>query len=210
MKPNFTFTFLIVSVLLAACRPSPPTASPDKPLFFDDFTQDNGLWEIFTEDGATAQIAAGQLTLANTRPATIALSVAALNVGDFDLTVAATFVEGGSANSYGVIFRYLNEKMFYRLDLTGDGYWGVSRRLEDNWISVSELTASPAIRTGPGATNLIRLVALTANFTIYANDQLLGTVSDTTLTIGRIGLLVSTFDEPTVQAQFDNVRVVKP
>lgn len=213
MKPtllNMSLVILTLGLVLSACGASTPTPAPDKPLFFDDFTQDNGLWETFTEEGATAQIADGQITLANSQPATVALSVAALNVGDFDMTMTATFVDGDSANSYGIIFRYLNEQTFYRLDLTGDGYWGISRRLDESWVSVNELRASPAIHTGPGAVNTVRLTAQANNFAVYANDMLLGTVADNTLEIGRIGVFVSTFDNANVRAQFDNIRVVKP
>lgn len=211
MRSKLAFIALfVISCVLAACASPTPTAPVNKPLFADDFSQDNGLWETFIEDGATAQLVDGQLALANNLPSRVTISVAALNVADFDLTVEATFVEGGSANSYGVLFRYLNDKSFYRLDFTDDGYWGVSRRMDENWISISELAASPALHTGLNAQNLIRLTAQGDTFTVYANGRPLGTVTDSAIEIGRLGVFVSTFDDPTVQARFDNVRVIKP
>lgn len=200
--------FLLV-ILLAACQPT-PSPTPVLPLFYDDFSQNRGLWEIFSEADAKAQIDNGQMDLTITQPGKIALAMSALNVADFDLSVSSTLTGGGLTNSYGLVFRYIDNGNFYRLDLTGDGLWGVSRRLNDQWISMVDLKASPAIQVGLTKPNALRILARGGTFMFYANGTLLGSVSDNNLPVGRIGLFASTFDDPTVQVGFDNVRVVKP
>jgi hypothetical protein len=179
-------------------------------LFYDDFSQNRGLWEIFTEADATAQIDNGQMDLTITQPSKVALAMSALNVADFDLSVSSTLTGGGLTNSYGLVFRYIDNGNFYRLDLTGDGLWGVSRRLNDQWISMVDLKSSPAIQAGLAKPNALRILARGGTFMFYANGTLLGSISDNNLPVGRIGLFASTFDDPTVQVGFDNVRVTKP
>ena len=128
---------MFAAALLAACgaaTPSPPTSTQ---LFQDDFSSDLSLWELFNEPGASSQITDGQLVITLTNPSVVAFSIAAINVTDFDLRVNSVFTGGGLTNSYGVVFRYTDSQNFYRLDLTGDGLWGVSRRYNDQWISLA-------------------------------------------------------------------------
>lgn len=203
------FLFIAAALLLAACD-SPaltPSRSPD--LFRDDFSQDIGLWETFDEPNATTQIADGRLAIAISAADTVAFSLAAINLTDFDLTVATSLTGGGFANGYGVIFRYIDNNNFYRFDISGDGLWGVSRRQDDRWISIVELEPSQAINTGP-ALNTLRIVARGDDFVFNANGTELGQVTDSNLPVGRIGLFASTFDDPNTQVSFDNLNIVQP
>lgn len=203
------FLFIAAALILAACD-SPaltPSRSPD--LFHDDFSQDIGLWETFGEPNATAQIADGRLAITISAADTVAFSLAAINLTDFDLTVATSLTGGGFANGYGVIFRYIDNNNFYRFDISGDGLWGVSRRQDDRWISIVELEPSPAINTGP-ALNTLRIVARGDDFVFNANGTELGQVTDSNLPVGRIGLFASTFDDPNTQVSFDNLNIVQP
>lgn len=201
----------LAALLLAACSGStstPPGASSPE-LFHDDFAQDLGLWETFAEPDAATQIADGRLTITLTASDTFAFSLAAINLTDFDLTVTATLLGGGLPNSHGVIFRYIDRENFYRFDISGDGLWGVSRRSDDQWVSIVELAPSQAINTG-AAMNAIRIVGRGSKFVFYANGAELGRVTDSNLPVGRIGLFASTFDDPNTQVSFDNLIIVNP
>lgn len=201
---------LLCLLVLAACGDPTPTPNIGPELFKDDFSQDSGNWETFAnEDGASAVIADGHLSLTIAQPSTVGFSVAAINLIDFDLTVTTAQVSGGPANGYGVIFRFIDEQNFYRFDISGDGLWGVSRRLQDQWLPIFELTASPAIQTGYAA-NTLRLAARGDKFEFYANGVLLGQVTDANLAVGRIGLFASTFDDPNTQVTFDDLKIVNP
>lgn len=201
----------LLGLLLAACDDGPaPTSSAGSELFKDDFSQDSGLWEIFSgENGASVAIANGHMEITVTTKAIVGVSIAVINLTDFDLTVTTTQISGGLANGYGVIFRYVDENNFYRFDISGDGLWGVSRRLDEQWIPIVGLTASPAIQTGY-ASNTLRLVARGDQFEFYANGVLLGQAADANLPVGRIGLFAGTFDDPNTQVSFDALVIVSP
>lgn len=195
---------------LTACGTPAPTLTASPFLFRDDFSQDLSLWDIFEEPDATSEIIDGHLMLTVTNKSSVAFTVAALNVTDFDMAVQTVYVGGGSSSTYGIIFRYIDTHNFYRFDVSGDGLWGVSRRQGDQWISIVELNASPGIHTGSSAENTLRIVAHAKDFVFYANGVELGRISDNNLPVGRIGLFASTFDEPTIQVSFDQVTVVEP
>ncbi|HKZ70223.1 MAG TPA: hypothetical protein VJ020_09090 [Anaerolineales bacterium] len=202
--------FILAAILLAACSAPTPTLTSSPRIFSDDFSQDLKLWETFAEPGATSQIIDGHLQIMLTNPAAFAFTMAAINVTDFDLTVNTALGGGGQTNSYGVIFRYIDNQNFYRFDVAGDGMWGLSRRNNDQWISLRELEPASAINTGAAAANALRIVARASEFTFYANGVELGRLSDNTLPVGRVGLFVSTFDDPNAQVSFDDMNIVKP
>jgi hypothetical protein len=210
-NPKIILIISLLGLLLAACDDGPaPTTSAGAELFKDDFSQDSGLWEIFAdENGASAAIADGHLEITVNTKSIVGFAMAAINLTDFDLTVTTTQISGGLANGYGVIFRYIDESNFYRFDISGDGLWGVSRRLNDQWIPIVELTASPAIQTGY-ASNTVRLVVRGSQFEFYANGVLLGQATDANLPVGRIGLFASTFDDPDTRVSFDDLVIVSP
>jgi hypothetical protein len=192
---------------LPTLAPKPPTRVVDT--FQDDFSKDVGVWQTFDEAKAAAAIANGYLNITVKEPFTVSLSIAALNLNDFDLSVITKQTSVGTANGYGVIFRYIDDKNFYRFDIGGDSKWAVSRRMREQWIHLSELKSSAAIQPSP-STNTIRIVARGDSFEFYANGSLLGKLNDSNLAIGRIGLFASTFDDPKTQVIFDDVKVVKP
>ncbi|MBI3242381.1 MAG: hypothetical protein HYZ49_08820 [Chloroflexi bacterium] len=210
MKPFWRLIPLVFLPLFTACASPTPTPIKTADLFTDDFSQDAGNWETFAdENGAAAAIADGKLALTITRASTVGFSVAAINLANFDLTITTAQISGGLANGYGIIFRYIDEENFYRFDISGDGLWGVSRRLKDQWLPIAELTASPAIQTGHAA-NTLRLVARSDQFEFYVNGVLLGQLTDANLPVGRIGLFASTFDDPNTQVAFDDLKIVNP
>lgn len=211
------FRLLItLCVVLTACNtveplptlaPKPPTRVVDT--FQDDFSKDLGVWQTFVEAKAAAEITDGHLNITVKEPFTVSLSIAALNLNDFDLSVTTTQTSVGASNGYGVIFRYIDDRNFYRFDIGGDSQWAISRRMREQWIHLSELKSSSAIKPSP-ASNTLRIVARGDAFEFYANSTLLGKINDSNLAIGRIGLFASTFDDPKTQVAFDNVKVVKP
>ena len=70
--------------------------------------------------------------------------------GDFVLDVDATQVDGPNDNSYGVIFRYVDDRNFYRLDISGDGYFAVFKYKDGKWTKVQDYTETAGRQAGRG------------------------------------------------------------
>jgi hypothetical protein len=155
---------------------------------------------------------------------------------DFDLTVEATAVGGSDNNGFGVIFRQTDARNYYYFLISSDGYYQLSRVVDDVARKMSNWIPSHAIQTGLDATNQVRIVAQGDQFEFYVNDeplamcipdspdaestfdefagecldgQMLTTFTDATLAYGRVGLIATSLDDPT-EITFDHLVIYSP
>jgi len=94
--------------------------------------------------------------------------------GDFDVRASATRLQ--SPDQYdqaGLIFRYQDPSNFYILLIRGDGSYSVERHKDNQIDVISQFHPLPAILTGPGMTNQLRVVGKGDHYKFYVNDQLL-------------------------------------
>lgn len=155
---------------------------------------------------------------------------------DFDMTVDATATAGPDNNGFGVVFRLSDDlQSFYLFLISSDGYYSLERRTSGNIKLISNWVKSPVINLGMGAKNQIRVVARGDQFEFFVNGQraalcipddpeaestyrggqciggqMLDTLTDASLPVGRIGVAASTLDEPDVVVEFDNLIVYGP
>ena len=132
--------------------------------------------------------------------------------GDFMLDVDATQVDGPNDNSYGVIFRYVDDRNFYRADISGDGYFALFKYKDGKWAKLQDYVESAAVKQGQ-ATNHLQIVAKGNQFTLNINGQPVKTFTDGDFPNGNVGVTAGTlFDNAGVHIAFDNVTVseVKP
>ena len=181
--------------------------------YADDFsTPDNG-WKTASDEAIKIAMQDGALHFTIDDLDTIAWSTPKdKRFGDFVLDVDATQVDGPNDNTYGVIFRYQDDRNFYRLDISGDGYFAVFKRKDGEWTKVQDYVETPAVKQG-NATNHLQVIAKGNQFTFNVNGQTVKTFSDSDFPNGNIGVTAGTlFDNAGVHIAFDNLKVseVKP
>ena len=205
------FLFLIIvlcAFTLAACGPA-LTPLP----YTDDFSDPGGGWKTASDEAIKIGVQAGALHFNIDDLDTIAWSTPRdKRFGDFVLDVDARQVAGPDDNTYGVIFRYQDDRNFYRLDISGDGYYAVSKRKDGVWTKVQDYVETPAVKQGH-ATNHLQVIAQGRQFTFNVNGETVKTFSDGDFPAGNIGVTAGTlFDNAGVQIAFDNLKVseVKP
>lgn len=159
------------------------------------------------------------------------------HITDFDFTVEAKAVEGPLNNGFGVIFRLADLDNYYYLLISSDGYYQLTRVVNDTARDLSQWILSDAIHQGLGEPNRIRVVGEGDQFRFYVNDQplpmcipndpaarstynditgeciegqMLETVTDAAIPNGRLGVMAITLDDPDVVVEFDNVVVYSP
>ena len=194
---------LLTTVLLAACGPA-LTSLP----YTDDFSNPNSGWKTVNDPAIKINYQDGALHFNIPELDTLAWSVPKeKRFGDFVLDVDATQVEGPNDNSYGVIFRYVDDRNFYRLDISGDGYFAVFKYKDGKWTKLQDYTETPAVKQGV-ATNHLQVIAKGNQFTFNVNDQPVKTFSDSDFPNGNVGVTAGTlFDNADVHIAFDNLRV---
>jgi hypothetical protein len=130
-------------------------------------------------------------------------------VSDFELEVEARLEDGNDANSFGLLFRFVDRNNFYRYDLSGDGYYLVSKFVDGEWVTLVDWTPSEFINQGSQATNVLKVSAFGPNITLWVNGQQLTSFTDDSLPRGNFGFFTGTFSEPYSWVSFDNLKMWK-
>ena len=216
------------SILLTGCgQPPAPSASEPAPGFLepalhmeptpvvfslvyqDDFSDQDSGWDDAFDEHTMKQYGAHEYHIEVNAPNLFAWGLANRTISDFVLEVKARQWEGPDNNSYGVIFRYQDPHNFYRFDVTGDGFFLVSKLVDGNWLTLVDWTPSPAVNQGE-AENKLRVSCLGQHIAVYANGELLAEVDDESFRQGDIGFFAGTFDEAGVHISFDDLQVWAP
>jgi hypothetical protein len=199
---------LLPALLFAACGPA-LTPLP----YADDFSTANGDWKTANDEAIKISTQDGALHFTIVDLDTIAWSTPKdKRFGDFVLDVDATQVDGPNDNTYGVIFRFQDDRNFYRFDISGDGYFAVFKRKDGVWTKVQDYVETPAVKQG-NATNHLQAIARGNQFTLNVIGETVKTFSDGDFPNGDIGVTAGTlFDNAGVHIAFDHVTVgeVKP
>jgi hypothetical protein len=199
---------VLCTLILTACGPA-LTPLP----FTEDFSNSNNGWKTASDETIKIGVQDGALHFTIDDLDTIAWSTPKdKRFGDFALEVDATQVDGPNDNTYGVIFRYQDDRNFYRLDISGDGYFAVFKRKDGAWTKVQDYVESAAVKQG-NATNHLQVIAKGNQFTFNVNGETVKTFSDKDFPNGNIGVTAGTlFDNAGVHIAFDNIKVseVKP
>ncbi len=210
MKIKSVWSSLLLLVGLIACSGAPAlTALP----YTDTFDDPSRGWKTVNDPAIQIQYEDGALHFQIAELDQIAWSTPKdKRFSDFILDVDATQVEGPDDNGYGVIVRYVDDRNFYRMDISGDGYFDVLKYKAGKWMKLQDWTPAAAIKTG-AATNHLQVIAKGNQFTFNVNGQTAATLTDDEFKQGNIGLTAGAlFDHAGVHIAFDNLNVseIKP
>ncbi len=195
---------MLAALLLSACESAAPAS--DTP-FADDFSDPGSGWTTTDTEQLSISYEAGALHFRVDAPDTAAWAVAGKRAANFVLDVDATQVEGPDNNHYGVVVRYADNRNFYRLDVSGDGYYSIQRYRDGEWETLIDWRESEAIRQG-ATTNHLQVIAEGPKLTWIVNGAVVDSIEDTDILVGDVGLTAGAFpDESGVHVTFDNFQV---
>ncbi|HUS94118.1 MAG TPA: family 16 glycoside hydrolase [Patescibacteria group bacterium] len=206
---------LALLVFLVACSgPANPQASDADILFEEAFDgQSSGSWRMEADESGTTSMTDGAMIIEISAPNMLQYTaLVGSQFTEFDLGVDTAFMNSTPDSTLGLLLRMAGPDDFLRFEITADGRYMVERlnpggswtRYLDNW------ERSPALVTGFGAANRLRVVAKEAEISFFANEQLLLTLPDSATLAGQIGLDAGTFGEPGTRAAFDNLTIREP
>jgi hypothetical protein len=185
-----------------------PSTGPEV-LWQDDFSDPGSGWEVGDyppggsvkyEDGAyvVTALTSGRMW-----------GVANRSFGDGMIEVDATQILGpaNDNNGYGIVCRVQSNGDGYDLRISGDGFYGIHKFVDEEAETLVEWTESDVINQG-NASNHITAVCNGSTLELTVNGQLLAQVEDTTFTDGDVGLVASSFEEDeATEISFDNLVV---
>ncbi len=206
---------LLARALTGATEPQ-PTAEPDRSpvalpdnagetLYADDFSSDNGDWGII--DGIV--LAGQELQIEVPEINNYVWTIIADTFDAFDYQVDGRKLGGPDDNSYGVVYRFVDENNFYTFEVSSDGFYVINKFQDGEWTPLTDWKSSPLVNTGFG-TNVVEVEGIGSLYKFYINGVLVETLSDDTFSGGSIGVIASSYAEPNVSVAFDNVLVRVP
>ena len=140
---------------------------------------------------------------------------------DFTLEVDINLLEDSAGSAYyGVLFRETGGQYYsFILSTAPDGYpiYCASYVGTNSYTPLTNSTFDPGncwslvpADIYDAQTNTLRVSMKGEIISIYLNDEILVVVRDNLLSAGRVGLLAGTYDQPVLEAAYDNLRVTVP
>ena len=205
-----TLTMFCYIMTCMASQPANGTITGDKPSYEDNFsTSKNSLFSSFSDNISSNYFENGKYRIKVFPMKSSSAEWAKVISKDFQLEVEATQVSGPNDNGYGVVFGSNDFKNYYYFLISGDGYYQVSRMVNDVWSDElnDKWTKSDVIHKG-NATNLIDIACKGGNFSFFVNDMLVFEFSDRNSDENTFGLIAKTMNTPgTVIVDFDNLKI---
>jgi len=180
-------------------------------LFSDDFSQDTGVWDIFSDADGEAFYENGWLHVINYIAAGHSTaSHANQNFTDFILEVDMKLVAGTTDNWQSVVFRYGGADAYYSAEISADGFYEMQLWVGETLHQLVSPTSSSYIHQGQDVVNSVRIECVGNRLSLSVNGHLLAEVFDDTLTSGNIAFEVDSIGGTFSEVAFDNLVVTEP
>jgi len=128
-----------------------------------------------------------------------------LRVGAVELD--ASQQSGTPHCSYGIVFGYVNDRLYFRFCITGDGYVELSRVINGHDTLIVERRRCFVSRLGHLAVNRLRAEYDGVNCRFYVNGCLVMQCPNLVIPGGAVGVIVSTLQADDVRVAFDDFQI---
>jgi hypothetical protein len=175
--------------------------------FYDDFSSPGSGWPYYEDGDAIYNYLNGEYQIVAKNDWWWVGARPGYQAADYNVKVDVRKV-GAGYGSYGILFGLAGDwSHFYSFDIDPDGYYSLWYRDSSGWKMLADGN-SPHINKN-NAVNRIGVKREGSKIEVFTNDHLLITTSDDTYTgLGYAGLVVYSYEEPNIEARFDNFSVV--
>lgn len=205
---------ILTGALLVAVGASPVLACQGDEIFSDDFS-DQALSKDVWGDSEWFSVEKGYLQIKN-KPNYRSIARIPLNQAEFD--VCADIIYPASANpentigGFGVWFKDWDN--YYEVITTSVGGVGAFRTSKGRFMALGTFKVYPALKSGAGSTNTLRLTVKGNTGTVYGNGQRLFAfrmvAADAQASGIGVSLLASSEKERENDWRFTNVKLTEP
>jgi hypothetical protein len=207
-------SLLYITLVLLIAFPAGPACSARQEgglslAFADDFSNPSSGWDTYTlpNGDSAACDKGGYITSINGANRTIWFKNkrAADIRSDFACEVSASNVSGtGDDSECGIIFGGKDNSNFYLFKVkSSNGTYSLMKLLNDQWIMIKDWTGSAYI-TGGAVPNKLKVACSSGSIEMYANGNLLDTVTGMPFDGGYIALELGTWQNPAAKYKFDD------
>jgi hypothetical protein len=196
--------------LLYGCAPGDEQGS----LFQDDFSDRGGGWGEDQRETFERGYEDGKYVITLHEPYWFTWANPGEQFDDVSVDVDVRLASGSQDSHFGVMCRHADLDNFYYFAISADGYYAIFRRADGGDMKIitgdgSQMTFSAAIKTGEQDNHLLA-VCQGDTLSLYANGQLLETVTDDAHARGDVGVGVGSGAVGDVRVQFDDLVITQP
>ncbi len=177
-------------------------------LFMEDFSDPNSGWDVDLWEEASLQYKDGEYQIYVKPERYFAWSTHYQVYDEVTFSVDTRIITPSGEGDYGVLCGYTDDKNFYGLEITEDGFFSIWKSVDGDFITILDWEYSNAIPQGEPAT--LTAYCGKGELTFGINQQLLASVRDDDLSGGRIGLTAGTYKTPEIMIGFDNLVIYEP
>jgi hypothetical protein len=178
-------------------------------VYQDDFSDPNSGWDDASDRYTSKQYGNAKYYIEVTTSNLTAWGLANRDVANFRLEVETSQESGPNNSDYGVLFRFKDHENYYRFDISGEGYFLLSKFYQGEWSTLVPLTASSALKLGR-STNKLMVEAIGEQFRVFANGVQLAEAKDSALSHGNFGFFANTLSDPSLVVSYDNIELWIP
>jgi hypothetical protein len=209
-KPLIPGLVIILTLILSACglKQSPSSSV----LFEDDFSKTSSGWDSATGDDGMTDYVDGTYHIRVDTANFDLWANPGKSFSDTQTEVDATVVGGPEDNDFGLLCRYSDTDNYYFAIVASDGYFGFGKVVSGEQTLLGEdasLYTTDLVNSG-STLNHLRFDCTGSTLTLYINGTQAGSVEDSDLASGDVGLIAGTFDTAGVEIEFDNFNVIQP
>jgi hypothetical protein len=180
-------------------------------LYSDDFSDPDSGWDrVQAEEGVT-DYENGQYRIFVDQAQHDDWANPGQSFTDVQVEADATKIGGPDDNDFGLICRYQDVENFYAFLISSDGYYAIMKYSDggSETIGSDGMLSTDAVFQGD-TTNHLRADCIGDALSLYANGELVHSVSDSAFASGDVGLIAGTFEEPGADIAFDDFVVLQP
>jgi hypothetical protein len=174
------------------------------PIYSDNFSDPASGWPVGESSETTYAYLNGEYQVL-IKPAGVTHgAIIDLGVSDFQFELDARGVSNLDG-SVGLIFNWTDANQYYLFEVS-DGWFSLWLRDPQNWTPLIHWTYNSAIHPGL-EWNHLEVVRAGSSITLFANDQNLGKVNDSTYFGTWLGLASASYTLPNFDSRYDNFVV---
>ena len=173
---------------------------------------DGSAYNWINDGSGTWSVTGGVYRMTGTQPQISTTRFSYYNAPQTDFIYEARVrkTQGNGNASMGLYFRSSNgteNQNAYVFNIHSNGSFMFYKYVAGVYYMITDWTSNPAILSGLGLWNTLRVEAQGSTFNLYCNDTLLGTYTDTSLATGAVGVKAYDTAGETDTVEFDDIRI---
>lgn len=192
--------------------PSPtktPVPADPNIQYRDDFSDDKSGWWVLDDKSGKMYYADGMYHIYQVKSDRIVWDSTTEIFRNGILNIDFTIVSGDEElTGVSILWRIASDDDFYIFQVNEEGYYWVTKLVDNNWVPIKRYTYTAALKQG-GHENNLKIAFHGNSADIFINEYFVDSFTDESFISGSVGMGVWADPDSDVEIAFDNLIVYK-